>query len=201
MIKLAKLFVASALVCVAWNVFSHEHSVRPPDGVLVDDRPLQHNYVDDKPPIRHGAWTLIPRAHYDIKGRVLQHVLYTDDWWKDLAPVDVSLGWGDMSDNATLAALSIVEHDRRLYEDSIDGSIKDYNWVLWQSSNNHLIPENSDIESAIRGLKVGQVVELEGELVDVVESDGSIEHTSLLRMDNGDYACEILLVRRVQIKY
>jgi hypothetical protein len=107
--------------------------VHPPDGVLVEDRPLQHNYVDDKPPIHHGAWTLIPRAHYHIKGRVLAHERYTDDWWANLAPIDVSMGWGDMSDNATLATLTISEHERRLYAASVDDSIKDYNWSCGKS--------------------------------------------------------------------
>ena len=88
MIRLLKLVAVSALGCVAWNVYSHGGTVSPPDGILVEDRPLQHNYVDDKPPIKHGAWTLVPRAHYRITGRVLQHVLYTDDWWKDLAPIE-----------------------------------------------------------------------------------------------------------------
>jgi hypothetical protein len=64
-----------------------------------------------------------------------------------------------------------------------------------------LIPEDGAIEREIRALRVGQVVELEGELVDVVEPNGSLEHTSMLRMDDGDYACEILLVRRVKVKY
>ena len=45
------------------------------------------------------------------------------------------------------------------------------------------------------------MVELEGELVDVIDRDGSIEHTSMVRNDDGDNACEILLVRRVKIKY
>lgn len=200
--KLAKVVAASALGCIAWNVFSNERSVRPPDGVLVEDRPLQHNYVDDKPPIHHGAWTLIPRAHYDIKGRVLAHVRYTDDWWKDLAPIDVSLGWKDMSDNATLDSLTFNEHDRRLYIDEPKGAgYTDYYWMMTEASNNHLIPDDSNVESQLRAIRVGNVVELEGELVDVIEPDGSIEHTSMVRNDDGDNACEILLVRRVKIKY
>jgi hypothetical protein len=200
--KLAMVIAASALGCIAWNVFSHERSVRPPDGVLVEDRPMQHNYVDDKPTIRHGAWKLIPRAHYDIKGRVLQHVTYTDDWWKDLAPIDVSLGWQDMSDNATLAGFAFNEHDRTLYTEEPHGpGYTDYYWMMTETSNNHLIPEDAAIEEQLRAIRVGNVVELEGELVDVIEPDGTVEHTSMVRNDDGDHACEILLVRRVKIKY
>jgi hypothetical protein len=105
-----------------------------------------------------------------------------------------------MSDNATLARLTITEHDRALLVDSTDKSIKDFYPFQVRSSNNHLIPEDSDIDSAIRALKVGQVVELEGELVDA-RAPGFEAHTSLLRNDIGDNACEILLVRRVKVKY
>jgi hypothetical protein len=200
-IRLLKMFALSALGCVVWIVYSHGGTVRPPDGILVEDRPLQHNYVDPKPPVRHGAWTLIPRAHYRIKGRVLQHVLYTDDWWKDLAPVDVSLGWQDMSDNATLAGFAFNEHGRTLYTEVLGTGYPDYYWMMTESSNNHLIPEDDAVESQLRAIRVGNVVELEGELVDVIEPDGTIEHTSMVRNDDGDHACEIFLVRRVNIKY
>jgi hypothetical protein len=198
--KLAKLVAASTLGCIAWNVFSHERSVRPPDGVLVEDRPLQHNYVDGKPPIRHGDFTLVPRAHYDITGRVLVKTRYADDWFAQVSPLDVSLGWQDMSDNVTLANFAFTEHERRFYMHPLNDSIQDYNWVIAESSNNHLIPENSDIEAQLRAIRVGNVVELEGELVDVMAT-GWEAHTSVLRMDLGDGACEILLVRRVKIKY
>jgi hypothetical protein len=198
--KLAKFVAASALGCIAWNVFSHARSVRPPDGVLVEDAPRQHNYVDDKPPIHQGAYTLIPRAHYNITGRVLVRERYTNDWFAAISPLDLSLGWQDMSDNATLDGFAFTEHERRFYMHPLNDSIKDYNWVLAESSNNHLIPENSDIESQLRAIRVGNVVELEGELVDVIAT-GWEAHTSVLRMDTGDGACEILLVRRVKIKY
>jgi hypothetical protein len=198
--KLAKFVAASALGCIAWNVFSHERSAHPPDGVLIEDRPLQHNYVDDKPPIQHGAYTLIPRAHYRITGRVLVKTRYSDDWFAEVSPLDLSLGWQDMSDNVTLANFTFTEHERRMYTHPLNDSIQDYNWVIAESSNNHLIPENSDIESQLRAIRVGNVVELEGELVDVIAT-GWEAHTSVMRMDLGDGACEILLVRRVKIKY
>jgi hypothetical protein len=198
--RLAKLVAASTLGCIAWSVFSHDRSMRPPDGVLVEDRPLQHNYVDDKPPIQHGVYTLIPRAHYDITGRVLVRSRYSDDWFAAISPLDLSLGWQDMSDNASLANFTFTEHERRFYMHPLNDSIKDYNWVLAESSNNHLIPQDSDIESQLMAIRAGNVVELEGELVDVI-GPGIEVNTSLLRMDVGDGACEILLVRRVKIKY
>jgi hypothetical protein len=199
-IRLAQVFALCIFGAVAWGLV-RERPMHPADGILVEDAPRQHNYVDPKPPIQHGAYTLYPRAHYDITGRVLTRVRYRDDWWAALAPLDLSLGWQYMSDNTSLALLTISEHGRRLYEDSIDNSIENYYWVLTQSSNNHLIPENSDIESQLMAIRVGNVVELEGELVDVQEPGGLISHTSMVRNDDGDYACEIILVRRVKIKY
>lgn len=197
--RLAKVLAVSVLGWGAWSVFSHERSVRPPDGVLVQSVPLQHNYVDEKPSIRHGAYTLLPRAHYDITGRVLLLIPYSDGW-SNLAPLDVALGWQEMSDNLFLASLTITGDRRTLLVVSTDNSIQDYNPLLARSSNNHLIPEDAGIESQLRALRVGQVVRLSGELVDVSGPNGFEAHTSLLRLDVGDNACEIILVRGVQVK-
>jgi hypothetical protein len=46
---------------------------------------------------------------------------------------------------------------------------------------------------------VGQVVELTADLVDA-RGNGMLITTSLARYDNGDNACEVMLVRGVQVK-
>ena len=50
-------------------------------------------------------------------------------------------------------------------------------------------------------MRTGEVVELEGVLVDVRKSTGQMMKTSLRRTDSGAGACEILLVERLSIRY
>jgi hypothetical protein len=85
-IRLLKLVAVAVLGWGCWRVYGPAHSVHPADGVLVEDFPSQHNYVDGKPPTHHGAYTLIPRAHYDITGRVLARERYRDDFLSALSP-------------------------------------------------------------------------------------------------------------------
>jgi hypothetical protein len=197
------LFKIVAVVMVGvgtWGVF-HERPVHPADGVLVAGRPRQDNYEDARPTVRRGKWTLTSRARYDIIGRVLVRERYRFDDMSDLSPLDLSLGWGEMSGNAMLDELDLSESKRELRETvRADYDGMDYGYVLRHSSNNHLIPLDAGIESQLLALRVGQVVELQGDLVDAHSDDGWHANTSLTREDDGEGACEVMLVRGVQIK-
>ena len=49
----------------------------------------------------------------------------------------------DMSDNATLATFAFNEHDRTLHTDGARRrGYTDYNWMMTETSNNHLIPDD-----------------------------------------------------------
>jgi hypothetical protein len=197
--RLTKIVAVSALGCVAWTVYSHGRAVHPADGVLVGGRPRQDNYEEARPLVHIGDWTLTPQARYDITGRILAAVRY-EDGWSDLSPLDLSLGWGLMSDNEFLAQLDIFEVDRTLHEPGKpEYQTPDYYYVLLHSSNNHVIPLNESIRAQLFALRVGQVVELTGDLVDA-RGRGAFIPTSLSRYDNGDNACEVMLVRGVQVK-
>lgn len=184
----------------AWGVF-HERPVRPADGVLVAGRPHQDNYEGAQPTVRRGKWTLTPRARYDIIGRVLVRARYRFDDMSDLSPLDLALGWGEMSGNAMVDELDLSESKRELHETvRPDYQGMDYGYVLRHSSNNHLIPLDAAIEAQLLGVRVGQVVEFKGDLVDAHSDDGWHANTSLTREDEGEGACEVMLVRGVQIK-
>ena len=50
-----------------------------------------------------------------------------------------------------------------------------------------------------RRLRPGETVTLTGDLVDGVRDDGASIRTSLTRTDTGPGACEVMLVREVQV--
>jgi hypothetical protein len=189
-----------ALGCGAWGVL-HERPLHPVDGVLVAGRPHQDNYEDSQPTVRKGKWTLTPRARYDITARVLLRERYRFDDMSDLSPLDLSLGWGEMSGNAMLDELDLSESKRELHETvRAEYEGMDYGYVLRHSSNNHVIPLDAGIESQLLALHAGQVIELQGDLVDAHSDDGWHANTSLTRDDEGEGACEVMLVRAVQAK-
>jgi hypothetical protein len=76
---------------------------------------------------------LIPRAlrHQDISGRVLMLVTYSE-FWADLAPVDLSLGWQQRHAQGS----TITEHDGGLLVVSTDHSIQNYYPLQVRGSKN-----------------------------------------------------------------
>src|ERR1700682_659403 len=96
-----------------WNWFSNR-PFHPPDGVLAADDPQQTNVpIGDK--VHVGRWTLTVRADYQITARILARQRYHFDALSDLAPEDLALGWGPMSNNQILRAIDIPQSNRFYY--------------------------------------------------------------------------------------
>ena len=64
----------------------------------------------------------------------------------------------------------------------------------------HAIPATDEIESRLRRLRPGQVVQLAGYLVDVRGNGGFAWNTSLRRDDTGDGACEIMWIEHLYVE-
>jgi hypothetical protein len=72
--------------------------------------------------------------------------------------------------------------------------------VIAHSANTHVIPADPAVARRLSHLRRGQVVTLSGDLVDGVRDDGASIRTSLVRTDTGAGACEVMLVREVEIE-
>ena len=168
----------------------------PADGPIAPDDPRQTD-ADAAPVTTLGRWRLTPRARYDITARILGREDYHFDALSDIIPEDLALGWGPMSDNRVLQAFEITQGARF------------YSWrpkrvlpipqqaVIEHSANTHLIPADAVVARQLKRLRVGQVVHLNGYLVNGVRDDGVYITTSLTRSDTGAGACEVMLVEEV----
>jgi hypothetical protein len=174
--------------------------VQPRDGPIAPDEPVQSEPADGRV-VPVGNWTLTPRAHYSITARILGREDYRFDALADVAPEDLALGWGRMSDNRVLAGFE-VSQGARVYSWRTRGEA----WpipreeVVEHSANTHVIPADPAVRRRLDALRVGEVVHLEGELVDGQRADGMTLRTSLTRTDSGPGACEVLLVREVNVR-
>ena len=170
--------------------------VHPADGPIAPDDPRQTD-VEAAQVTTLGRWRLTPRARYDITARILGREDYHFDGLSDLIPEDLALGWGPMSDNRVLQAFEITQGARF------------YSWrprrllpipqqaVIEHSANTHLIPADAVVARQLKRLRVGQVVHLNGYLVNGLRDDGAYITTSLTRSDTGPGACEVMLVEEV----
>jgi hypothetical protein len=171
------------------------------DRILID--PVQ-SPIENPEKIPWGIGELTPVATYDITARVLAKKTYTHDKESEVSPIDIALGWKDMSSFETIDALSISQSNRFYY----------YRWgnegppippqdIINSSANVHMIPANDDILNTLKQANVGQIIHVTGYLVNYYEEDDTGRwwgwNTSTTREDTGKGACEVLYVQNVKL--
>lgn len=168
---------------------------------LVSQEPAQVNFTTPQPPIQKNGWTLQPVATFSLKARVLGIALYEGGATSELAPFDLALGWGPMSDTGVLERLDIQQRDRF------------YHWTYWgnapipekdiisHSTNAHIIPADEEVLQKLKSLKEGSVIQLDGVLVDATHPQADKPwRSSLSRTDIGEGSCEIIYVQALVVE-
>lgn len=190
-------FVA-AIALVGFGLFQHlqDRPVSRGDGVLAPAVPTQVD-VDDVM-LNHKGYTVRALQTFDIEARVLSREVYRLDREADLAPVDLVLGWGRMSDSAVLEKIKISQ-GKRFYHWRVGEFPIPREEIERSSANMHMIPANNAIAAELKRVKPGQLVQVEGWLVEAKSSDGWVWRSSLTRNDTGAGACELIYVKSLQI--
>ena len=193
------LLIAAFLGGANWWLY--ERSVSRPPGVLVAAEPSQQ-MLDPAPEFGDRGYRFIQRARYNITARVLRREIYRLDGGASLAPVDLAVGWGALSDTRIVDQLEFSQMGRFFY-----WKPKDYatfplaaETLIAQGAQMHLIPATKDIDHRIRKLRPGQIVTIGGYLVDVRGPGGFVWNTSLTRTDTGGGACEIVWAETLEVR-
>lgn len=185
-------------IAASWVVTRPFMPIEHEPGVLVPEEPRQLALNGDDPPIQTGDWTLTPLAGYIIQARVLSTKRYRSDLTAEIAPTDLLLGWGPMSDSAILRTMSFRQNNRfGFWTFGGDCPLPEAE-ISKHAANTHLILANESVRRRIASLKVGSLVRLRGQLVEARHADGGKPwRSSLTRTDRGDGACEIIYVESV----
>lgn len=190
------LLVIAAVLLAGYQWAASRPLDRRP-GVIAPGDPVQTALDTSAPgaagPLDAGHdYHLTPRARFSATVRVLARERYYIDALAPIAPVDLAVGWGPMSDSAVLAAFDISQSNRFYYWHADELPLPREE-IESHSANWHIVPASAAVDRALRRVRVGEVVRLEGELVDVDGPDGGSARTSLRRDDTGAGACEIIL--------
>jgi hypothetical protein len=145
-----------------------------------------------------GDFSLQPRARFDIEARVLSAERYRMGISADLAPLDLALGWGVMSDQAIVDQISVSQGARWYILRWGPQPPAPEREIMRSSGNMHIIPATDGIRSQALSLRAGEFVKLTGFLVDAQGPGGFRWGTSLSRDDTGDGACELFLVESLE---
>jgi hypothetical protein len=187
------------LLLAGWGALHwwQHRPVHPSPGMLAPDAPQQTD-IDNGAQLQRGDVTLAVRARFVLTARVLSREDYRFDPGAFLVPEDLALGWGRMSDSDVLAKITITQSNRFYYW-HVDEFPIPRREIETSSANMHMIPADNTVRRELERVRVGQLVHLEGFLVDARRPNGWYWHTSMTREDTGDGACELVYVEDIEI--
>jgi hypothetical protein len=152
------------------------------------------------------TWTILPRAWYQISGRVLVNQEYASnifDMRARLCPMDIGLGWKELGDPRVDQQITWWnQSDRTLHFSWEAAPPYSADYINAHISNNHIIPANGNLEAVLKTLKRNDRVLMEGLLVDARTRFLGMNYgvyTSMVREDEGQGACETFYVTRLVV--
>lgn len=195
--RLLTILILLLAIFSGWNKWKTRVSPVISDNMLAPGQPVQRK-LSRGPVFERDNYRIQAVASYTVQARLLRRENYRFDREADLSPVDFALGWGPMSANPLLDQLTITQNNRFYWLRWQDQSISS-NLVMHNSANTHIIPANRSVAKDVAAMRPGQIIELEGYLVNVNTADGWRWNTSLSRTDTGAGACELFWVENARV--
>ncbi len=196
--RYSHLAFASVALLAVWQFVSSRPIHRDPGEIAAAD-PLQ-SPLEAPQILTRGDFQVIPQAQFSAEVRVLGRERYRLGALAAASPLDLAVGWGPMSDSAVLADIDISQSGRFYFWHYDDEPPIPTPVIESHSANWHLVPANDVVWRKLRNLRVGDVVKLEGMLVNLENPDVGTMTTSLRRDDTGAGACEIVYVEKASVR-
>jgi hypothetical protein len=166
-------------------------------GIVAPHAPEQQP-INDGAPFSHKGYQITPLAMFQVEARVLSTKGYRLDRESELAPIDLALGWGPMSDETILRDIRIGQSNRFYFWRVEDFPIP-RRAIEENSANMHLIPADDEIARRLGRVRKGDIVAIQGYLVSVESRAIGHWRSSMTRKDTGDGSCELIWVEAFTI--
>ena len=190
--KILKYLIIAALAYYVFQTYMNSKWVPLDQEDIITEDPRQE--TTDEGSFQYKDYKIIPRRTFYLEARVLSKHRYRTGREAQLAPFDLVLGWGPMSDDIILKDIKITQSNRWYYYKYKLPPPLAKKEIISHSGNMHLIPANQTILNQIKKVRPGQVIELEGYLVSVRAEEGWKWNSSLSRTDTGSGSCEVVWV-------
>jgi hypothetical protein len=195
------LFICALAVSYGFVNWWSDRPVGQAPGVLAKAEPVQ-TLINRVAPLEKNGFAIKPLARYEITARVLSKESYRWDAGAKLVPVDLTMGWGPMSDSAVLSRIEITQGNR--WYNSHIPNVSEFpvsmDEVNRHVANMHLIAADNTIAKQIGNVRPGKIVNMRGYLVEVSGKDGFTWRSSLSREDSGGGACELMWVESFSVE-
>lgn len=196
---MARWLIALLVVLFAAHAWLSSRAIPRPPGVLAPDEPIQTDLARG-PVFDVGGHRLQALARFHVEARVLAAERYRFDRPSKISPVDLALGWGPMSSTPVIDALDIDQYGRFYFWSSGDELPLDPPQITLHSANMHIIPANDAVRDELLAARAGNLVTIDGYLVEVTADDGFRWRSSMGRGDSGGGACEILYAESMSLR-
>jgi hypothetical protein len=192
------IIILAVVAFAAWSFLNRDTQVILGDGIKAPNEPVQNNYAAPKV-IQMDDHVISQFAEFNFTAKVLAKKNYTFGQEAELSPTDLALGWGQMSDEAILADIDISQSGRFYF-----WRVKQFpiprKTIETHSANMHFIPANDDVADVLKDVNPGDLVKVQGSLVNVSAiGENWTWNSSRTRNDTGNGACELILVERMSI--
>lgn len=183
---------------ISYGAYQHfsQRPVTHGNGVIASQQPTQNSISHAS--FKLNGYSITPLKSFEMEARVLSARRYSIGREADLSPIDLTLGWGPMSDEAVLSKVDISQSNRFYYW-HVDEFPIPRREIEMNSANMHMIPADGRIEKMLKSVRPGEVVRFSGYLVQVNASDGWHWKSSLTREDTGNGACEVVYVKELVV--
>ena len=145
-------------------------------------------------------YRVTPRFAFDQSARVMSARAYR--WGREgaLLPEDLALAWGPVLAPPYAGRLSFSQFSRFFFWRTKDLSL-DRGTIVSHTANVHVFPRTGRLKRAVRAVRKGDLVRLQGSLVDIDGVDDSGFHwgTSTSRADEGPNSCETIYLERLTV--
>ncbi len=193
-----KTLLLLVVIASLWKLYNYSGEVSLGPGVMVPEIPRQQE-INSAISFGFREYNITEVAEFTVRAKVLAKKNYRIGREADLSPIDLALGWGNMSDESVLENIKISQSGR-FYRWQVESFPIPRREIETQSANMHLIPGNDSVERAMAKIRKGDIVEISGSLVNVKSiSDGWYWNSSQTREDTGRGACELIFVKSLEI--
>jgi hypothetical protein len=194
--RITSLAALAGLLILAWFYWPWRPIPRGP-GILAPAEPVQTS-ISKVPLGTRDGFQIEGLAAYEITARVLRTKHYHSGPTSKLAPFDVAVAWGPMSDQAILDQLRITQGNRFFFYRWRNAPPLPAQQMISHAANMHVISANPRVASFVRWVRPGEVVKMRGYLVNVRGPNGFHWNSSLTRHDSGSGACELFYVQTAE---
>ena len=209
MFKLFRLLFVMSLLFLAASYLIKD---RYPNVSSIDKRLLQEPIQSERVRIHtitheenNITYTIKPLHEYELYGLIVsQHVSQSfpnvyHRLWKDFINTkDICVVWGK---NVEMNVYQKLHFKNGSYTCQVSTGYNEawQNFNVNQFSNNHLLVVDPKIQDIIDRVRPGDQIRIKGYLAEYSHDEGFTRGTSTTRTDDGDGACETILVTEAEI--